>query len=294
MLPENIIQHLATQISTCTDKQTKIKRISAVAGGDICQSFLIETHNKKYFLKLSEHNAKALFKAEAFGLNSIAETAVIRTPKVICEGSFEQYQYLILEYLELRRNGDVKLLAKALANLHLTTREQFGFQQDNFIGLTPQTNTWETDWVYFFAEHRLKYQLQLLTNKGVPNRLLKSGSELIGLIPHFFDDYCPQASFIHGDLWSGNYAFDENGFPVIYDPACYYADHEAELAMMELFGSPGESFFSAYHDIFKIDSGYSRRKPLYNLYHLLNHANIFGGGYINQSLSCIHSLLKSF
>ena len=118
-----------------------------------------------------------------------------------------------------------------------------------------------------------------------------AGLRLVAELDRFFADYRPRASLLHGDLWGGNQAADADGNPVIYDPACYYGDHEADLAMMELFGNPGEAFFTAYHEHFPIDAGYRYRRDLYNLYHVLNHANLFGGGYAAQAEKMIGRLL---
>ena len=175
--------------------------------------------------------------------------------------------------------------------MHSYTGEQFGFEIDNTIGTNPQPNTFENDWVEFWRQHRLGFQLSLARENGFGNELFETGMELNQRVAKFFQDYSPVPSLLHGDLWSGNQGADSSGQPVIFDPACYYGDHEADLAMMELFGQPGNEFFSAYNEVFPIDAGYSQRRELYNLYHILNHANLFGGSYASQAQRMINQLL---
>ena len=154
-----------------------------------------------------------------------------------------------------------------------------------------QPNAYAESWIDFWREQRLGFQLELARANGLSAGLIDSGYELAARLDSFFTQYQPQASLLHGDLWGGNQGADADGNPVIYDPACYYGDHEADLAMMELFGGPGARFFAVYDENFTIDAGYPLRRDLYNLYHVLNHANLFGGGYAGQAQSMINRLL---
>jgi fructosamine-3-kinase len=162
---------------------------------------------------------------------------------------------------------------------------------DNTIGSTPQKNTPRQDWVAFWREQRLGYQLQLAARQGHGGALQRQGEQLLEYLPDFFTDHRPQASLLHGDLWSGNYSIDSQGQPVIFDPAVYFGDREADLAMTELFGGFGAEFYAAYNSSWPLEPGYAVRKTLYNLYHILNHLNLFGGGYLSQAQRMIQHLL---
>ncbi len=197
-----------------------------------------------------------------------------------------------MEYIELNGRAPPERLGQALAAMHHCCHRRFGFDCDNTIGSTPQRNSYSDDWVEFWRLQRLEFQLQLAQRNGFDAGLIDAGQRLAESLDDFFIDYRPRASLLHGDLWGGNQAADAAGNPVIYDPACYYGDHEADLAMMQLFGNPGERFFAAYRERFPIDPGYRRRRDLYNLYHVLNHANLFGAGYGAQAGRMIERLLQ--
>lgn len=266
-------------------------RATAVAGGDINHAWRLEAGANRYFVKLNRADREAMFVAERRGLEAIRDSAAIRVPRVFMTGSEAGYSYIVMEYIDMGGSPAAERLARALAAMHGCVREQFGFDSDNTIGTTPQVNTMTPDWTGFWRDHRFGYQLELARRNGLPARLIDSGERLAQDLEQFFGGYRPRASLLHGDLWSGNWSADSEGNPVIYDPACYYGDHEADLAMMELFGSPGERFFAAYREHFPIDPGYAQRRDLYNLYHLLNHANLFGGGYAAQAQDVIDRLL---
>ena len=178
-----------------------------------------------------------------------------------------------------------------LAQMHRYTADQFGWHRDNTIGSTAQVNSWENDWLTFWREHRLGYQLTLAGRHGLGSRVLQKGERLQDNLQAFFDNHQPQASILHGDLWSGNYGISREGEPVIFDPAVYFGDREADLAMTELFGGFGSEFYAAYNATWPLDPGYPQRKTLYNLYHILNHYNLFGGGYGAQAEGMIDQLL---
>ena len=175
--------------------------------------------------------------------------------------------------------------------MHACQRSRFGFDCDNTIGSSPQPNPPGNDWIEFWRDARLGHQLQLAQARGLDAALIDAGLRLAQCLPAFFTHYAPRPSLLHGDLWSGNQGCDRRGNPVIYDPACYFGDHETDLAMMELFGNPGERFFAVYREHFPIDADYPMRRDLYNLYHLLNHANLFGGGYPDRAWHVIQQLL---
>jgi len=161
---------------------------------------------------------------------------------------------------------------------------------NNHIGATPQSNDWQYSWSDFWREQRLGYQLDLAASNGYGGKLQTLGKQLLMRFPSLID-HAPVPSLIHGDLWGGNMSFDSNAQPVIYDPATYYGDREAEIAMTELFGGFSADFYAAYQDAWPLDQGYAARKTLYNLYHILNHLNLFGGGYLGQAQGMMERLL---
>jgi fructosamine-3-kinase len=230
----------------------------------------------------------ALLDAEAEGLRAIEATGTVRVPRVI----ELRADALVLERLDLRAPdaGFGERFGAALAALHRHPfDEPYGWPRDNFIGDTPQVNSRSDDWIAFWRESRLRPMLARLHGEGP---LQTTVHTVIDAMPSFFDDgYVPRASLIHGDLWSGNWGMLADGTPVIFDPCVSYSDHEADLAMMELFGAPPAGFWPAYAAGFRLHAGYARRRGLYQLYHLLNHAVLFGGGYAAQALRCARELL---
>jgi protein-ribulosamine 3-kinase len=233
------------------------------------------------------------FEAEAAGLAALRATACVRVPEVAAVGIVAGQACIDLEHLDLagldRHSGAA--LGRQLAELHRHTSERFGWPSDNWIGGTPQQNDRQREWPLFFARSRLQPQLKRAAGNGMARALVEQGEALAGRLAAFFVDYPPQPSLLHGDLWSGNAAALPDGTPVIFDPAAYYGDREADLAMSELFGGFPESFYAAYRLAWPLDPGYETRKTLYNLYHVLNHYNLFGAGYLNQARRMIEKLL---
>jgi fructosamine-3-kinase len=246
---------------------------------------------RQYFLKLNEAKLHAMFVAEAVGLREIQATHSLRVPQPIVEGKTETHCFLVLEYLELRSRGNAALLGTQLAALHRCEANQFGFSQDNFIGSTLQPNRWTDDWVTFWREQRLGFQLRLAAEKGYGGKLQELGADLLRIVPVFFTDYTPRPSLLHGDLWGGNHAYLSYNTPVIFDPAVYYGDRECDIAMTELFGGYSTDFYAAYRNAYPLNAGYAERHELYNLYHILNHANLFGGAYVKQAEAMMQGLL---
>ena len=266
-------------------------RATPLAGGDINRAFRLEFGAARFFVKLNRAEWLSMFVAEAAGLDAIRRSQTIRVPEVYLTSHEGNHACIVMEYIDLAGAPDRGLLARQLAAMHGCYHERFGFDCDNTIGSTPQINEFADDWIEFWRHHRLGYQLTLARQNGCEARLIDSGNHLAENLAPFFDGYRPRPSLLHGDLWSGNQGADDVGNPVIFDPACYYGDHQADLAMMELFGHPGERFFAIYREHFALDDGYPLRRDLYNLYHLLNHANLFGGRYAAQSQRVIDHLL---
>ncbi len=266
-------------------------RAVPIHGGDINQAFRLECDQRRFFVKLNRSELLPMFVAEKAGLEAIRNSATIRVPEVFLTGQEDDRAYIVMEFIELGGPADAERFAAELAAMHRCYNDQFGFEVDNAIGSTPQRNTFSADWIDFWRRQRLGFQLELAAKNGFDAGLIDAGNRLAQSLEKFFTGYQPRPSLLHGDLWSGNQGVDREGRPVIYDPACYFGDHEADLAMMELFGHPGKRFFAIYDEHFPIDAGYARRRDLYNLYHVLNHANLFGGGYAAQAGRMIERLL---
>lgn len=223
-----------------------------------------------------------MFRAESEGLEAL-RAAGVRAPEPYAHGVRGDEAFIEMEELRLGAAPDWPALARMLAGLHRHTGARFGWERDNWIGLAPQLNGWRDDWLEFYRERRLAPQLE---RAG----LVAQAAPLLERLEIFFEGYRPAPSLLHGDLWNGNVGFTLEG-PVIFDPAVYYGDREADLAMTELFGGFPRAFYAAYESAWPLDPGYARRKHLYNLYHLLNHLNLFGGGYLAQVRAALRNLM---
>lgn len=286
---DSIMRH----IEAATGQSLKNHQLISISGGSINTAYQIQTTKQSYFIKLNQPHLLAMFEAEAQGLEEMRGLNCVRIPEVICFGQADGHSYLVLEYIELGslRGQAAKLLGVQLAQLHAHKQDFFGWHINNTIGSTPQHNDREHNWLTFWQQHRLTAQLTMASRNGFSGQLQNKGQQLLEKLPVFFEGYNPDPALLHGDLWSGNAAADPQGNPIIFDPACYYGDREADIAMTELFGGFGHDFFAAYQAEYPLDSGYQTRKTLYNLYHILNHLNLFGGGYLGQSESMIEQLL---
>jgi len=280
-------------IGAATGKSINNHRLSSVGGGSINTAYHLQSSDHSYFIKLNQAHLFAMFEAEARGLEEMRLLGCIRIPEVICYGQADGHSYIVLEYIELGslRGHAGQLLATQLAQMHAQQQPYFGWFIDNTIGSTPQINDREHDWLSFWQQHRLGQQLKFAAQNGYGGQLQYKGQKLMEKLPAFFIGYSPTPALLHGDLWGGNAGADSQGNPVIFDPACYYGDREADIAMTELFGGFGSDFRAAYHAEYPLDPGYTSRKTLYNLYHILNHLNLFGGGYLSQSENMIEQLL---
>jgi fructosamine-3-kinase len=283
---------IAESVRATTGKLPRIENTTPVGGGCINRGFCLRTDAGALFVKLNDAEKLAMFEAEAAGLEEIAGSKSVRVPRPICTGTDGARSWLVLEFLRMGRAGSATgRLGEQLATMHRTTRRRFGWERDNTIGSTPQVNTEHSDWISFWRAHRIGYQLRLAQGHGYGGALQRDGERLLERLPAFFDSYTPVPSLLHGDLWGGNAAVLEGGEPVIFDPAVYYGDREADLAMTELFGGFSPAFYSAYRSAWPLDAGYGARRDLYNLYHVLNHLNLFGGRYLQQAQGMIARLL---
>lgn len=262
-----------------------------VSGG-IHDAHRLRFERADIFLKTSRVEHAVMLDDEADALQRLRAAAVVLLPEPLLCGIAGESAYLALEWLDLKSaSPDAQArLARMLAALHANEADRHGWHRDNHIGLTRQRNAWCDDWCEFFATRRLEYQLRLAERDGKPWTM--EGFRLIERLPLLLEGHKPAASLLHGDLWNGNMAMRSDGEPVVYDPASYYGDRETDIAMTELFGGFSPAFYSAYEAEWPLDDGYARRRPLYQLYHIINHANMFGGGYERQAAGMINTLLS--
>lgn len=287
------VENIIDDIEQATQLSLRPYQLSSLGGGCINTAYKLSSDDHCFFIKTNSPSRLDMFAAEARGLQEMSAVDAVQIPHVICFGSDNRQSYLVLEYIHIGslRGSAAAQLGEQLAQLHAVEQPYFGWSIDNTIGSTPQLNKRHHDWPSFWQQNRLAAQLRFASENGFGGSLQKQGEKLINKLDVFFAGYSPKPSLLHGDLWGGNAGADENGQPVIFDPACYYGDRETDLAMTELFGGFGGDFFAAYKNTYQLDAGYNSRKTLYNLYHILNHLNLFGGGYLGQAESMINQLL---
>ncbi|MGB0129309.1 MAG: fructosamine kinase family protein, partial [Rhodocyclaceae bacterium] len=286
-----LLSAIAKAIADATGRQFPLRRGKTVGGGCIHRAMTVEANDQRFFVKTNDQSAAPMFAAESEGLQALAATEAIRVPAVVARGESNGEAFLVLEYLDLSGRPNPAAMGRALAAAHRAPAPHFGWPRDNYIGATLQLAGEDDEWPRFFAQRRLMPQLEWARERGCGRRLYEAGQKLANELQAFFATYQPQPSLLHGDLWAGNAAYLPDGTPVIYDPAVYWGDREADIAMTELFGGFGTPFRDAYEHTWRLDSGYGTRKMLYNLYHILNHYNLFGGGYASQAEGMVQRLL---
>lgn len=286
-------QAIAKQISNSTGQSFHATGCEPLGGGCINEAVCLSEGALRYFVKLNRADLAPMFEAEAEGLAAIRDTGALRVPEPVCTGVSNARAWLALEFLPLGRTGRGRdrQLGAGLAAMHRSTDRNFGWHRDNTIGPTPQINDRNDDWVDFWSRNRLGYQLGLAARNGWNGPLVARGERLLDALPALLAGHRPAASLLHGDLWAGNAACEVNGTPVVFDPAVYYGDRETDLALTELFGGFGRDFYAAYNEIWPVESGYPVRRDLYNLYHVLNHLNLFGGTYLAHASRLVDRLL---
>lgn len=285
-------QAIAQSIGVAQGHEFQINKKESIGGGCIDPAWKVSNGAESYFVKTSHQgNAHSMFQAEAEGLKEM-KAADMNTPGVIATGKENGFSWLVLEYLPMQSASKKaqEKLGNNLARMHRHCAAEHGWHINNRIGSTPQSNRQHKNWLDFYREERLLPQLKMLERSTPELSLMKHATPLLENLGELFSGYRPKPSLLHGDLWSGNHAMTDNEQPVIFDPACYYGDRETDIAMTELFGGFSPAFYEAYQAEWPLDPGYSRRKTLYNLYHILNHANIFGGGYGMQARRMIDEL----
>jgi protein-ribulosamine 3-kinase len=285
---------VAVAISARTGARLHPQPAQRATGGSINECYRWESDSGPCFVKVGPAANHTMFAAEAAGLEELRQANAVRIPEVRSVGSNGTHAWLALEWIQFGPRTTAaaeSALGERLALQHRHAAAAFGWHRDNTIGRTPQPNGWAESWVAFFRERRLRYQLDLAARNGYSGQLQPHADDLLERLDGLFSGYQPVPSLLHGDLWGGNWAVAADGEPVIFDPAVYYGDRETDLAMTRLFGGFGPAFQAAYQGTWAVDPGARTRCDLYNLYHVLNHANLFGDGYIPQARAVIHGLL---
>ena len=267
-----------------------LRSATPISGGDINDAYkLILTDGRQVFMKANRSAGLSFFQAEADGLEAIHATGTIGTPKVIDVGKDQQYGvFLLLEWVEAspKPHDFWESFGRNLARMHQATASRFGWEKDNYIGASPQINTPHDKWITFYRDCRLAPQFRNAQHYFDPS----TRKCITRLLDHLEDHLVEPAhpSLLHGDLWSGNFITGNDGQAWLIDPAVYVGHAEADLAMTELFGGFAPAFYSAYQGVNPLQPGYEQRRDMYNLYHLLNHLNLFGGGYLSSVLRVLN------
>jgi len=287
---------LGAAIADAAGEGFEATALTPVGGGCIHTALRVDGESKSgkksYFAKVNDAEHAGMFEAEADGLAALADSKAIAVPAAVAHGSDGERSWLVLEWLDLSPldAASAGALGGALAALHRVNHGRFGWRRDNYIGASPQVNGWSDDWVAFWRDRRLHAQLRLAAHNRLPSKMIDRGERLAADCAAFFRAYSPLPSLLHGDLWGGN-ASASGGKPCVFDPAVYVGDREADMAMTTLFGGFPPAMLAAYRDEFPLDEGFTVRRDFYNLYHVLNHANLFGGGYVSQAAQSVERLL---
>jgi protein-ribulosamine 3-kinase len=293
-IPSALREIVSESLRRATRDGFRLTRAQRLGGGSVAEAFVLEAADgRRAFLKIASGGYADALDAEEDGLRALQGVRSLAVPQPICSGRHDGHAFLALEWLSLSpwRASSAAALGAGLAALHRRTGARFGWQRDNWIGAAPQPNGWCEDWASFFRERRLAFQLERARRNGHARELERSGIErLLDGVPALLAGHRPQPSLVHGDLWSGNAGALDDARPAIFDPAVHYADREVDLAMTELFGGFPDGFRIAYRDAWPLDPGYEMRRHLYNLYHVLNHLNLFGAGYLAQAQQLVRRL----
>lgn len=281
---------LTEHISILTGTPAINAPLEPLGGGCINRAYRLGD----WFIKCNHSDLLDMFATETLALNEINQYQLIRAPQPLWHGLVAGQACLIMEYIPLQplKGKAEERLGQQLAALHQHQQAYFGWQCDNTLGRTLQPNKPDNDWVNFWRTQRLEHQLRLAAEQGYGGRLQELGERLLLALEALLAGHTPQPALLHGDLWSGNAAMTADQQPVIFDPACYYGDRETDIAMTELFGGFSQRFYSAYHEVYPLDDGAPLRFTVYNIYHVLNHLNLFGGSYAQQAERLMESLLS--
>jgi protein-ribulosamine 3-kinase len=292
MLTASFLRQVESAFSKHFKSIVHVKRVTPVSGGSINLTARVDTTKGLFFLKVNDaFRYPDMFQKESKGLKVLYDTKTFKIPEVILTGEDDAQAFLAMEFIESRNRSDNfwKKFGSSLASLHKNTNDKFGFVEDNYIGSLKQSNRQHNKWIDFFIEERLEPQLKLAYSKGLLNEkdkiiFQKIFSKLDELIPY------SEPSLLHGDLWNGNFLSGYSGEPCLIDPAVYYGHREMDLAMTKMFGGFEEEFYQSYNENYPLEEGFEDRVALHNLYPLLVHVNLFGGGYVND----VRNVVKKF
>ena len=265
----------------------------SATGGSINDAWCLASDQGPVFLKTNKPDKLDMFAAEVDGLQGLSKAGCVTVPRVLGHGACADVAFLLLEFVDLsgaKSSAAARRLGRDLARQHRQSQAGFGWHRDNYIGSTPQPNSNHGNWCEFFCQQRLSHQLRLAADNGYRD-LHRRGRELLGVVPNLLADHHPPPALLHGDLWGGNWGVSAAGLPLLFDPAVYMGDREADLAMTQLFGGFPTAFYEGYEAEWPLTDGWQERTELYNLYHVLNHVNLFGGGYLGQAQASIERLL---
>lgn len=270
----------------------ELSKTQVLAGGSINQAYCLEfTDGSKFFIKSNTEVAQSNFEAEKLGLKALVSKTGPKVAKALFIEFWQGKSFIVMEFIEegIKTSKSMHSFGEKLASMHKELiNKKAGFCQDNFIGSTVQKNTENTDWLEFFGQQRLLFQAKLALDKSL---ITSTEYKQVENIVKKLDNLLPQTeekNLLHGDLWGGNYLIDKEGEAVLIDPAVYYGHYEADLAMTRLFGGFSQEFYSGYHNVQQIDGGFAERVDLYNLYHLLNHLNLFGRSYYQSVVKIVN------
>jgi protein-ribulosamine 3-kinase len=292
MLTPSFLRHIESSLNQKLGRKIHIRKVTPVSGGSINLAAKIDTAIGNFFLKANDaFQYPAMFEKEARGLQLIKEHNLISVPEVVMTGEAEDQSFLILKFIESskRMNNFWEEFGMRLARLHKVSAAKFGLEENNYIGSLTQSNTQHNRWIDFFTEERLNKQMQMALRSGT---MKYEDEKNLNRLFLKFESIIPEEnpSLIHGDLWSGNYMTGINGEPCIIDPAVYYGHREMDLSMTQLFGGFDSIFYESYNSEFPLAPGFEERIDIHNLYPLLVHVNLFGGGYVSQ----VRSIIKRF
>ena len=275
------INTLSEMVNQAFGNSVNISNYNAVGGGCINQCYQLQINNQYYFIKCNKAQLLDMFDKEHDGLIALAKYSEINVPRAINIGTVEGNSYLLMEFVpsSTPNHSYWEKLGEGLSNMHQQTAEQFGWKSDNYIGRLPQSNRFHEDWIEFFIQERLNFQIKLARDAHLlPTEVLVGLERICQSLDQHLNDESP--SFLHGDLWSGNIMTGPEGEPWLVDPAVYYGNREIEMAFTTLFGGFDEKFYQAYNHSFPLVNGYRDRFDIYNLYPLLVHLNLFESGYL--------------
>jgi protein-ribulosamine 3-kinase len=298
MTDDPVALALGGAISEAAGSKYEVASMRPVTGGCIHTALEVSGKSRsfgtrRYFAKVNEASHAGMFEAEADGLAAIRAAGELAVPGFIACGSDGERAWLVLEWLDLVPLDihSAAALGGSLAKQHRIAQERFGWKRDNFIGASPQANGWSDDWLAFWRDKRLHAQLRMAAKNRLPSRMIDRGERLATDFGALLANHRVEKSLLHGDLWGGNAASQQASLATVFDPAVYVGDREADVAMTELFGGFPKDFMAAYRAGWSLDDGYTVRRGLYNLYHVLNHANLFAGNYVQQATQSIERLL---